>query len=1649
MTSSASVPVSIHDVSLKPIVSALQAALPPARHSEVERFVAAFYARLSPEEYVARDAASWAALAGGFLEFVRERPASELRIRVFNPVLAEHGWESQHSALQIVNDDMPFLVDSVTMALAQAGVSIHVLGHPVTQIARDAAGRIIAVGEGKLESLMHIEFDRQPEPADMARIAASVRSAIDDVRSCFLDWRAMRERVLQIAAELPSREMPVNAEGRQEARDLLRWVADDHFTFLGFREYEVVGEGDDGLLRAVPDTGLGLLRRDDRAGKPRSLKTLAAHNMPQSGSVDALIITKTNARSTVHRPGYMDYISVLRFDSNGRAIGEQRFLGLFTSSAYNRRPWDIPLVRHRFEYVMRRSGLAFNSHSGKALRHILETLPRDELFQSTEDELFHTCLGILGLQERVRSRLFLRRDRYGRFYSVLAYIPRDRFNTENRLRIEALLMETLNGQRIDTTIQVGESPLAQLHLIVRPKAGDPGVPDMDLLEQRLAQIVRNWHDDLRDLLVARHGEAHGLRLTNRFGKALPHSYIEQISAEVAADDVCDVAALGDADDLRLRMYRAPGSLSDIRLKLFRRDHGTPLSDVLPMMEAMGLRILSEHPYEVSADGAMIVIQDFVIRAQHGEIDVEQVREHFEHAFKQLWHGHSEVDGFMRLVLTAGLDWRQVAMLRTYCKYLLQVGVSFSQAYMEQTLGRYPLAARLLAELFESRFDPARDRSGQDMADDARQALASALESILAPEQRAAATTLIEQVSYARGLDRDAQIDACHDALEILLDQVSSIDDDRILRRFMAVIDATLRTNFYQQTAGKHAPYISVKFDPSRVPDLPRPRPYREIFVCSPQVEGVHLRFGPVARGGLRWSDRREDFRTEVLGLVKAQMVKNTVIVPVGAKGGFFVKQPPAGGDRDAVLQEGIACYRMFINGLLDITDNLIDGELVHPHDVVRHDGDDPYLVVAADKGTATFSDIANAISLERGFWLGDAFASGGSVGYDHKGMGITARGAWESVKRHFRALGVDCQNEDFMCVGVGDMSGDVFGNGMLLSRHIRLVAAFDHRHIFIDPTPDPARSFAERERLFKLPRSSWDDYERSLISPGGGIYPRSLKAIALSDEARQALDIDAEVTKLSPAELMNAILRAPVDLFWNGGIGTYVKASSETHEDVGDRANNTLRVDGCALRCKVVGEGGNLGMTQRGRIEAAMAGVLLDTDFIDNSAGVDTSDHEVNIKILLDDAVKAGELDTAQRNALLASMTDEVGALVLTDNYRQNQAISVMERMSVTRLGSKAHFMRTLEGKGLLDRQLEYLPTDAELVQRKARGQGLTRPELSVLLSYAKIVIFQQMLDSDVPEDPYLSKELLRYFPQPLQERFAGQMQRHRLRREIIATAVTNSLVNRMGCTFMLRMKEDTGENAAQVAKAYTITREVLDSRALWAAIDELDLKVPEAAQIDALLRIWVLQRALTRWFLARAGQLGQIAAMVERYQPGMDALRAALPAVLDELAAERFEADRAQWQEQGFPEVLATSLAGLPLLNSALDIIDCANNCDRSVADVATVYFALGEGLHLNWLLSRVDELPVEGRWHANARGVLRDELQDRQSALAERILAAADPTLGARELIDAWLNRDDPALVGTRAVLDELRAQRSMDFPTISVAARRLGQLVHDTAS
>lgn len=1628
---------------LSPILEALRKRVPKARAAEAEAFARGFYQRMTRDEYAEHGAEGWAALAAGMLDFAGTRKTGKANVRLFNTTAKEHGWESPHTVLQVLNDDMPFLVDSISMALADMGIGVHVLGHPVVPLTRDKAGRLVAVGEGTNESFLHLEIDRQPQAA-MPAIEERVRAVLADVRSIVLDWADMRTRMLEIAEELPSHNIPVSDAGRAEAQEFLRWAADNHFTFFGYRDYTVEKRGKDEFLIAHPESGLGLLRGKE-AGKPRPLTSLAAHYMPQSGSVDALILTKTNARATVHRPGYMDYIGVLTFDAKGNPIREQRFLGLYTSSAYNRRPWDIPLVRERYEHVMRESGLRPESHSGKALRHIMESLPRDELFQSTENELFDTASGILGLQERVRSKLFLRRDRYGRFFSVLVYVPRDRHDTKMRHRIESMLKDALQGDHIDTTVHIGESPLAQLHMIVRPRAGAQVTVDEAELETRLAQIVRDWQDALAEQLAVRHGEERALKFASTYGRALPAGYIEEVSPQVAATDVENLAALTGAEDLRLSLYRShrDGSL---RFKFYRQHDDIPLSDALPMMENMGLRVISEHPYRITHDGRVFYIQDFEVETAQRDLDIDRLDENFEEAFSRIWKGEAENDGFNKLVILAGLSWRQVAMLRGYWKYLLQTGVPFSQSYVEATLARYPLLARLLVELFEAKFDPSTGSETKAAIRQGMERFGAQLQALLAND--AAALAAMQPVVEARAGTREQQIAATRAALLGSMDRVSSLDEDRILRSYISIIDATLRTSYYiQYKDGKRkdggpADYVAFKFDPAKIPDLPKPRPYREIFVYGPRVEGVHLRFGPVARGGLRWSDRREDFRTEVLGLVKAQMVKNTVIVPVGSKGGFYCKHlPDPSVNRDAWFAEGVACYQRFINGLLDVTDNLApNGAIVHPENVVRHDGDDPYLVVAADKGTATFSDIANGIARAHGYWLDDAFASGGSVGYDHKGMGITARGAWESVKRHFRALGRDSQTQDFTCVGVGDMSGDVFGNGMLLSKHIRLLAAFDHRHIFLDPNPDAAKSFKERDRMFKLPRSSWEDYDKALISKGGGIYPRSAKSIPVSAEVRAALGIESDAASMAPAELLSAILKAPVDLLWNGGIGTYVKASSETHADVGDRANNALRVNGADLRCRMVGEGGNLGMTQLGRVEAAQHGVLLNTDFIDNSAGVDTSDHEVNIKILLNAEIQKKKLTFEARNKLLAEMTDEVAHLVLNDNYRQNQALSLMERMSKSRMGSKQHFIRTLEAQGLLDRQIEFLPTDKEIAERKARGQGLTRPELAVLLSYSKIVLFQQLLNSDVPEDPYLSKELVRYFPQPLQVKYAKAAESHRLKREIIATAVTNSMVNRMGATFTMRMQEDSGRAPSEVAKTFTITRETLDIRELWAQIDALDGKVAESVQVDALEVIWTLQRQFTRWLLSRPGAIPDIATAVGRYHDGFRDIRAG-ERILPDTQRPAYEASIRDWNAKGLPPALADQLAALPYLEPCPDIIELAKERKLRPVEVAKVHFRLGDALRVPWLQQQIDALAVEGRWHAVARGALREELGAQQRILVAQVLAMPGATADAK--VKHWLERDDSSLRFTLSMLAELASQKSLDYPTASVAVQRLSQL------
>src|SRR6056297_2086212 len=1544
-------------------------------------------------------------MVSGFFDFLRQRRAGELLIRVYNPTEQANGWSSSHTVVEMVNDDMPFLVDSVVLALSRLDIGVHLIVHPVVRLKRDQGGHFLEMAgdddfeQATAESLIHIHIDRQTSPDALARIERRIRSALADVSVAVGDWKDMTRKALEIADELAESKSGLDSEELAEAREFFKWLADDHFIFLGYREYRI-SESDDGrVLAPVDESGLGLMRETHRKSPSRLISDLSGDSRGTSGEIHPIIITKTNGRATVHRDGYMDYISVLRFDDSGRVSGEKRIIGLFTSGAYIRRCHDTPLVRIKVERVLAQSGLRPGSHAGKALMHILETLPRDELFQAGIDDLLELSVGILDLQERAQTRLFVRRERFGRFYSCMVFIPRDRFNTENRQKVQAILKRALKGERLDFSVQVGESKLARMHLIIRPRADREVNFDVSDIESRIKEAIRSWDDELGEILIRKCGEEKGLELLRRFGNAFPLSYQGDVAPHVASFDVLTAASLRNVEDLQMSLYKPKRRVQGIlRFKLFKYNEPIPLSDVLPMLENLGMRIVSERPYELKlSDGNRIWVQDFDMQPPVSEaLNLDLIRTHFQEAF-------------------------------------------------EQTLAAWPLAARLLVEYFEARFDPARTGEKRARRIAGRKHLRHQCLELAKGIDDTVLHDFLEDVYLARETEgRNDDAVAVRKALMRILDSVASADQDRILRSFSDTIRATLRTNFLQLDArGQHHEYMSFKFDSKGLPDLPKPRPFREVWVYSPRVEGVHLRGGKVARGGLRWSDRREDFRTEVLGLMKAQTVKNTMIVPVGAKGGFFVKNLPDTDDRDEIMAEVVYCYRSFINGLLDITDNL-DGDAIRvPEGVVRHDEDDPYLVVAADKGTATFSDIANAISVEHGFWLGDAFASGGSNGYDHKKMGITAKGAWESVKRHFRELGLDTQSEPFDVVGIGDMSGDVFGNGMLLSRHIRLKAAFNHMHIFIDPNPDPETGFAERQRLFGLGRSSWSDYDKRLISEGGGVFSRQSKSIVIPEKVRAWLGTEEE--ELSPQALIRAILQAEYDLLWNGGIGTYVKSAGESHSDVGDLANNPVRVDGRELRCRVVGEGGNLGLTQKGRIEYAMNGGRINTDFIDNSAGVDCSDHEVNIKILLDQAVVSGRVDRAHRNRLLGEMTDEVEYLVLRSNYLQTQALSMMESLTSTRLGAEAHFITMLEHQGFIDRDLEDLPDEEQLRDRVARGLGLMRPELAVLFSFSKITLYQDLVASEVPEDPYLSRELEDYFPRPLREQFADLMPEHKLKREIIATRVTNNLVNRMGAYFAMRIKEDTGASSATVAKAYTVAREIFEARSYWHELERYDATVPAELQNRMYLEIWNLMRQSTRRLITLPGGFSiDISSKVNRFGPGMKDFREALPKLLTELEREGLQERRRELEAAGFAPDFARRLAALGWMYSALDIVDESRGLDLDVVEVGRVYFGLLDRLCLRWLRETVESLSVEKQWHAHARGNLRDELFSHHRILVRRILTehrdSEDP-------IEAWFGEHADAVARTRAMLEEMRATSTVDFATMQVAIHGLGQLMSAT--
>ncbi|MEL4252805.1 NAD-glutamate dehydrogenase [Shewanella xiamenensis] len=1598
-------------VLLENVVSLIHAKVPNSQAKQVEQFATCLYAHMSKDDLNARNDSDLYGAVLSLWNALNKTPKGETHLRVFNPSQSKHGWQSTHSIIEVIQPDMPFLVDSVGMALNRMGITAHMMLHTPLAIERSAqeVTKVTYLKQSpdstEQVAVFLIEIDRQNSSADIKALEREIQSVLGDVAASVNDWEAMSAKLSETIKDLPKRPFPGEKQELEEAINFLTYLNNHHFTLLGYRQYDLKRvEGD---VELVPNmaSSLGLMNKHHKAQPEQGLLLSSFSDSARKEALDhsLLILTKSSAKSRVHRPAYVDYIGIKRFDKKGNVVGEDRFIGLYASNVYNRSPREIPLLNEKVQRVLDRSGLTPRSHDYKALLNILENLPRDELIQANVEDLAHTAHGVLEMQDRDKLKLFVRKDGFGRFLSCLVYVSKDRYNTKLRQDTQRILAQHFNSKEdVEFTTYFSESTLARTHYIVKVDNNNMDV-DVAAIENNLIEAARSWEDKLNTALNNALGEEAGTHLMKRYANAFEQSYKEDVLPSSAVVDMQQLEALDDEHKLGMLFYQPQeAALNDnkVRLKLFHKDEPIHLSDVLPMLENFGLRVINERPYEVTtSDGSTFWILDFLMTVKVANTDnIADSQDRFQTALSQVWQKKLEDDGFNRIILASGLTGREVSVLRAYAKYMRQIDATFSQAYIEETFGRYPQIADLLVKMFIRKFNPK-----------------------------------LKTRTLGKFMEQ----------INLRLDEVSSLDDDRIIRRYLDLINATLRTNFYQLDAkGEPKSYISFKFMPSMIPEMPRPLPKFEIFVYSPRVEGVHLRGGKVARGGLRWSDRREDFRTEVLGLVKAQQVKNTVIVPVGAKGGFVCKQLPTEGGREAFFTEGQECYRIFIRALLDITDNIVNGEIVHPVDVVRHDEDDPYLVVAADKGTATFSDIANAISQEYNFWLGDAFASGGSNGYDHKKMGITAKGGWESVKRHFREVGIDCQTTDFTCLGIGDMAGDVFGNGMLLSKHTKLVAAFNHMHIFIDPNPDAAASYEERARLFALPRSSWEDYNSKLISKGGGIFLRSSKSIPLSAEMKQMLE--TEKASMTPTELMKELLKMPVDLIWNGGIGTYVKSSRETNAEVGDRANDALRVNGRELRAKIVGEGGNLGCTQLGRIEYAANGGRINTDFVDNVGGVDCSDNEVNIKILLNALVAEGELTLKQRNRLLEEMTEEVGQIVLQDCKDQTRTISVTQVRGAEQLKEQIRFIQYLEKEGKLDRALEFLPSEEELAERLANGRALTRPELSVLVAYAKMVLKEQLLTPEITEDTLLSQLLIAYFPKKLQELYSHKMVTHPLRGEIIATSLANELVNDMGLNFVQRMQDETGASVADAAICYTMAREVFGLAELTKSITDLNGIVPAVVQGEMLHQLRHNMRRACRWFLRHRNRSWSIEQTVAFFKPVFEQLKANVHSYLVEEEAAGIQAEINALIKENVPQDVASTVANMSTLFSTLDIAQIAQTEEKTVALVAETYFKLGARVELHWFLEQISAQPVTNHWQALARAAFREELDWQQRALTSVVLRTCSATCNAQSVISQWIDTNQALLERWFHMLADFKTSQSHEFAKFSVALRELNLLI-----
>ena len=1592
-------------VLLEKVYQLIQDKLEQKQQPLVTQLAQHLFSNVSQDDLAERNESDLYGAVVSLWHHICEKKSDDYSVRVFNPTVSRHGWESTHTIVEIVVPDGPFHVDSIKMALSRLDLTAHLMLNGPTQIDRDDKGAIKSInnGEGPLQSLFHIEVDRLSNKAEMKTLQDELLEILLDTALVVKDWKPMVNKLDQVISQLEANVDRLPESDRfQETMAFLRWLGDHNFTFMGYKEYDLVEIEGDTTLRPTEEAGLGLFSQSDRV---RSVKLSEFSDSARLEAKKAylLILTKGNKQSRIHRPAYTDYIGIKKFDENGKVVGEHRFTGLYTSAVYNQAVQSIPLIREKVERILSASRYRVGSYAYKALHNILENYPRDELLQATEEELLEVGMGVVQMQDRDLLRLFVRKDPFGRFFSCMVYVTKERYNTELRRQTQRIFKQYFGcEQEVEFTTYFSESPLARTHYIVRVDNNNMDV-NVKKIEQNLMEASTTWDDRLSEAIVANCGESKGLPLSKQYLHAFPRSYKEDVMPASAVADIERLEALNEENKLGMLFYRPQEETKDskaVRLKLYHRDEPIHLSDVMPMLENLGLRVIGESPYEViKSNGQVYWILDFsMLHKSENQVDLREARDRFQQAFAAIWYGDLESDGFNRLVLGASLTGREVSILRAYARYMRQVGFPFSQQYIEDTLSHYPDVAKGLVDLFVRRFDPKHKGAQKGQ------------------------TELINKITEQ-------------------LDHVESLDDDRIIRRYMEMILATYRTNYYQLDEDKQPkPWLALKMKPKEIPEIPAPVPAFEIFVYAPDIEGVHLRGGKVARGGLRWSDRQEDFRTEILGLVKAQQVKNTVIVPVGAKGGFVCKKQYLYNTRDEIFAEGQRCYKRFIRALLDVTDNIVEGDLVAPVSVVRHDEDDPYLVVAADKGTATFSDLANSVSAEYNFWLGDAFASGGSNGYDHKAMGITAKGGWESVKRHFREIGIDCQTTDFTAVGVGDMAGDVFGNGMLLSKHIRLQCAFNHLHIFIDPTPDAASSWEERNRLFNLPRSSWEDYNPKLISKGGGIFSRKAKSITLTPEIQKMLG--TKKGSVAPNELIKMILCMEVDLLWNGGIGTYVKSSRETHTDVGDRANDALRIDGRDLNAKIVGEGGNLGMTQLGRVEYALKGGRVNTDFVDNVGGVDCSDNEVNIKIFLNGLVANGDMTIKQRNQVLESMEDEVGAIVIEDAYVQSESISVTEQQGVAVVKEQIRFIHQLEKAGHLDRALEYIPDDETLLEREKLGQGLTRPELSVLVAYGKMVLKDELACEEIANDEFHAQQLMQYFPTELRRNYSQHMQNHPLRAEIIATALANQMVNEMGCNFVTRLQEETGSNAVDITNAYAAAREIYKLGSVLEEVRKLDNKADALTQYEVMFHVRRTLRRLSRWLLRNRPGKQSVRDLIELYKADVEAIANKLDDVLVAEEVEEHNVMAKAWIDKGIEPKLANYVARLSSLHSVLDISTVAKEKQKTVEQTAKLYFNLGDRLSLHWFLKQINNQATDNNWQVLARAAFREDLDWQQRQLTAQVLncECATGELDVIKALDEWMEANSVSLHRWENILNEFKVGTVHEFAKFSVALREL---------